>query len=1306
MLATEQQQKQQSPTAPLKAKASDPEAPILAEVVALRHRLRDLRAHSHGALTLGDLDAFAYDLGKPFTSFLLTFMLATTYTPQVMDRLHDIRSSQPASAVLGRTSRTSALVDRTLDAIWAAQFDAWAMTEKVAPTLYPSYVATAAVLRMADALRAAGAYSQEEVTSLMDRVRQIEEGLANSGKSTEDPPRGQAVLSSMLNRAHRLLRIMLVQDDEVAEPLWPVLAELRELKAKLSEYEAAHIVSSDGGPGPKPDVAKLKKYYEILHAMDMLRDSNGRFESSKKGPPTSGEALCSSLLNHCFDKLYSLIADMDPMPPKSTLEPIAQELTHIETDLELLSRAHDDKIAELSGEHGSATASERRAEIRQLALDTAAALAAVQERLRKVELLRIDGVFHPPPGVPIPSNEKLVPGQLILSRRLGRCRALYSHVVHAYETAPPAGNGEVGGQLPGETLLPIYERLLAARTKLWRLRSRAAAASPRWGEWLVESQMQVAGDTAETAAAVRAKLDEARATVIAELAGVSDELDAVRACRVGGVFWNAPSEGEEEDSTVGTAMAQSMVHRLAPDAGEATGARDGSSSWAQDVVHREGPIPSGQAVVGALLDQCDALHPAIEQQWAVKALHHAETFFKLISSTDSSALRLTKLDDEIYDDFRRHFPDLQVGELREMEDFKTESAKAKWRDWIMKYEKKVRDFNFGTLLRIRADEDYSEKNSFFAYISRHAAMVEAYDASRGWAAYLEVFVLPDSADGLEGDGGGVRAFLEVRHPELLRAPNARVVVDLLQEEDRSDRSLSGPNATRTSVGALHASLRSRATCHSLLDTDFYKFAMQFGVHCGEADSGWADTYPGIEGEVAMPLRAGYALRDRGSRLTFPTREEADAFGRELTARAELMLLHGVTTEEAQYIAGCIRPLLRRGTGPLDLDALLESYQKRLVAMDLHATCKVTVAVNAVAHGDEPEKSGLFGVELKCDGPWFESIMLEVPMLAMLSETWFRRYGIELGPTAVRGDVGRERDEASWTADEATAVAGLEAAGLHDAVRQYRTQMTGGGPPVVEFGTRRRRSFFVHWLVRRRCCDEPADGAPVSTSNAFFAMREGWPARGTCAHEWFMAHEALQRADAERPTWDAARRGVRSALTLWGRAYGGVYAPTDAFGTPQFLAVIGEKSKGGGDGGGGFDWVELRHDSGDAAAFMDLTAGLGRRMMFSDGLRPDAVAALTRSAGARGLSVSFGVGTSMTNPFGDALDVVIKMDFIERRRRRRQLADEGQGGADGGVTDGDTERVYTFKLSDVPGKLSANIHIVPAVKALLHEEAPL
>ncbi|XP_038045955.1 protein PBDC1-like [Patiria miniata] len=102
----------------------------------------------------------------------------------------------------------------------------------------------------------------------------------------------------------------------------------------------------------------------------------------------------------------------------------------------------------------------------------------------------------------------------------------------------------------------------------------------------------------------------------------------------------------------------------------------------------------------------------LELRWAIKAYHHAETYFNLISSVDNRVLKLTKQDDDIYHSFREHFPDLKV-DVIDQEELKSEAAKLKWRPFCTQYEGVVEDFNFGTLLRLDCKGDYSEQNSIF-----------------------------------------------------------------------------------------------------------------------------------------------------------------------------------------------------------------------------------------------------------------------------------------------------------------------------------------------------------------------------------------------------------------------------------------------------------------------------------------------------------------------------------------------------------------------------------------------------------------
>ncbi|XP_045655285.1 protein PBDC1 isoform X2 [Ursus americanus] len=66
--------------------------------------------------------------------------------------------------------------------------------------------------------------------------------------------------------------------------------------------------------------------------------------------------------------------------------------------------------------------------------------------------------------------------------------------------------------------------------------------------------------------------------------------------------------------------------------------------------------------------------PDIEMAWAMKAMQHAEVYYKLISSVDPQFLKLTKVDDQIYSEFRENFEKLRIDVL-DPEELKSESAK-------------------------------------------------------------------------------------------------------------------------------------------------------------------------------------------------------------------------------------------------------------------------------------------------------------------------------------------------------------------------------------------------------------------------------------------------------------------------------------------------------------------------------------------------------------------------------------------------------------------------------------------------------
>ncbi|KAG7096034.1 hypothetical protein E1B28_006715 [Marasmius oreades] len=108
----------------------------------------------------------------------------------------------------------------------------------------------------------------------------------------------------------------------------------------------------------------------------------------------------------------------------------------------------------------------------------------------------------------------------------------------------------------------------------------------------------------------------------------------------------------------------------------------------------------------------------IEKQFAVRAVEQAQTYWNLLEKVSPRDLKLTKLDDEIYEDTMATFPELAEPPHEKLtkldEDWmKSPEGKESWRNFINRYEKKVQEYNFGSLIRTDAREEYGEKNTIF-----------------------------------------------------------------------------------------------------------------------------------------------------------------------------------------------------------------------------------------------------------------------------------------------------------------------------------------------------------------------------------------------------------------------------------------------------------------------------------------------------------------------------------------------------------------------------------------------------------------
>ena len=94
-------------------------------------------------------------------------------------------------------------------------------------------------------------------------------------------------------------------------------------------------------------------------------------------------------------------------------------------------------------------------------------------------------------------------------------------------------------------------------------------------------------------------------------------------------------------------------------------------------------------------------------------MQQMSTYWALLEKVKGSSLRLTRIDDEIYDHFKREFPEFNASETIDEDKMKSKNGKERWRNFMNQYETKINDYNFGTMLRINPKFEYGEKETIF-----------------------------------------------------------------------------------------------------------------------------------------------------------------------------------------------------------------------------------------------------------------------------------------------------------------------------------------------------------------------------------------------------------------------------------------------------------------------------------------------------------------------------------------------------------------------------------------------------------------
>ena len=89
------------------------------------------------------------------------------------------------------------------------------------------------------------------------------------------------------------------------------------------------------------------------------------------------------------------------------------------------------------------------------------------------------------------------------------------------------------------------------------------------------------------------------------------------------------------------------------------------------------------------------------------------TYWAILEKVQGSKLRLTKIDDEILEHLKADFPEFDPAKTIDEDEMKSKTGKERWRKFLMQYEKKVDDYNFGTMLRNSPEVEYSQEDTIF-----------------------------------------------------------------------------------------------------------------------------------------------------------------------------------------------------------------------------------------------------------------------------------------------------------------------------------------------------------------------------------------------------------------------------------------------------------------------------------------------------------------------------------------------------------------------------------------------------------------
>lgn len=378
----------------MSAPVAQEELPILEAVINIRNRLTALKRDRAEFIKPSDVNALYQAVVKQVTKLNDVRDDNTTYNNRVDTTLADVFSLLSLCYLtLGRT--------------------------KECPAVYSQL---ASIRQLLSHMEESGVYNESDLAPFQRRLGELHYIVQQDAESGKHPEAMTKLLERQFNECDVIMRSLQDSLSVLSVELVPIherLVTIRRQLVALAAKEGSHK-------------AEIKSLAEELRKIDSKR-VDGKFLGPGGIMPAS-QALCTSLIEECFDILQQIKAQDESKNVASSLKPIHDRLNELRAELESLVLTHRWSLRETD-------------------------LYNYSMSLHEIDKMRIDGKF-------VDTEGNRPPGQYVLLYLLRRC---YGFIYRLLSSSEPVS----------EELIPIANKLSTVKKCLNEVYKFGGPFTPR-----------------------------------------------------------------------------------------------------------------------------------------------------------------------------------------------------------------------------------------------------------------------------------------------------------------------------------------------------------------------------------------------------------------------------------------------------------------------------------------------------------------------------------------------------------------------------------------------------------------------------------------------------------------------------------------------------------------------------------------------------------------------------------------------------------------------------------------------------------